>query len=309
MNTAPAQRQIWFKGALMAPEDARVEILSPTAQFGLNVFEGIRGYWNAAQRRLFLFRLEEHLLRLQDSCKLMGIANPYNLEDIIRHIETTVVANRYQCDIALRVTVFVDGEGSWSSSTPVEMFIAPIARARKDVTKLIGQKACISNWVRIDDLSMPPRIKSGANYINGRYAHLDAQRAGFDLPIFLNRQGQVAEGAGACLMMMKDGVLVTPSLTASILDSITRKTLLTLAGDIGISCEVRPIDRTELYLADEVFLCGSAAELSPIIEIDGRLIGKGNVGDETHNLLMRYLEVADGTKADHATWRHPVAQN
>ena len=189
-------RLIWFNGALMAPAEAKVPVLSPTAQFGLNVFEGIRGYWSAAGGDLYLFRLAEHLERLMASCKLMGIDSPHSPEAITDAIRAVLRANAYRCDVAVRATLFVAGdEGSWSTSAPVGMFVAPIAKDRRPLEQVAGARACVSTWERIDDRSLPPRIKAGANYINGRYAHLEAQANGYDLsPCFWTRLGKVSEG-------------------------------------------------------------------------------------------------------------------
>lgn len=296
---------IWFNGSLMPAAEAKVPVLSPTAQFGLNVFEGIRGYWSDATQDVFLFRLAEHLGRLDASCRLIGIENPHSQDAITDAIRDALKANDYKCDIAVRATLFVQGEGSWYSSDPVGMFVAPIAKARRDVSATHGLRACISTWERIDDRAMPPRIKAGANYINGRYAHLEAQANGYDLPILLDRAGKVSEGAGSCVMMVRDGVLVTPPGTSSILESITRDTLLELARDMDQPVEIRPIDRTELYIADELFLCGSAAEITPLTAIDRYFVGSGQVGQITRRLLKSYLDAASGGRPD---WLTPVWQ-
>lgn len=300
------ERLIWFKGKILPADQALVPVLSPTAQFGLNVFEGIRGYWNTSTQELNLFRLADHLKRLFASCRLIGITSPYNAEDITSAIIDILQANDYREDTALRVTLFVYGEGSWSSSEPVNMFIAPIARPRRDLHQITCQRAMTSTWERIDDRAFPPRVKAGANYINGRYAHLEALAAGYDLPILLDRQGRLSEGAGSCVMLVRDGVLLTPPTTGSILESITRDTLLQLAQEKKIEAEVRPVDRTELYLADEIFLCGSAAELTPISSLDRYTIGRGKVGPITQCLLQEYLHIADGTNIARASWRFPV---
>lgn len=281
-------------------------VLSPTAQFGLNVFEGLRGYWNAERNDVFLFRVNDHLDRLFASCKLLGLAAPYEADEILAAIVAALRANAYRCDVAARVTIFVDGEGSWSQSDPVDMFVAPIAQARRDLSTKSAARACISTWERIDDRSLPPRVKAGANYINGRYAHLEAKAAGYDLPVLLDRRGKISEGAGACIMMVRDGVLVTPPTTSSLLESITRATLLDLAAEIGLSTQIREIDRTELYIADEVFLCGSAAELTPLGSVDRYQIGSGQIGAQTAKLLARYLEVASGSDPTRDAWCQPV---
>lgn len=299
-------RLVWFKGEVIPAAQAVVPVLSPTAQFGLNVFEGVRGYWSNDDNELYLFRLAEHLDRLDASCRLIGIVCPYTHDEIISAMHSVLQANKYRCDIAVRVTVFVDGEGSWSDSEPVGMFVAPIAKARCDIAAITGVRACVSTWERIDDRSLPPRVKAGANYINGRYAHLEAKAAGYDLPILLDRYGKVSEGAGSCIMMVRDGVLTTPPQTASILESITRETLLTLASELELPIQVRAIDRTELYLAEELFLCGSAAEITPIVSIDRFRVGAGVMGALTTSLLQRFQTTTDGTNSRHRNWLTPI---
>jgi branched-chain amino acid aminotransferase len=296
---------IWFKGECIPTNEAMVPVLSPTAQFGLNVFEGIRGYSDGSGQ-LFLFRLADHLQRLSQSCRLIGIKSPYSLVQIDEAIQDIVRANNMKSDLAVRVTLFVDGFGSWSSSEPVNMVIAPIHKPRNILNNLSGKKSCISTWTRINDNMLPPRIKAGANYINGRYAYLESLSNGYDVPIFLNTQGKVSESAGACIMMLRNGNLVTPPRSADILESITRSTILTIACETGLSVQERNIDRTELYLADEIFLCGSSAEIMPITHIDRFIVGDGIPGPMTRTLSSRYFSIADSTSADHHEWRTPV---
>ncbi len=302
MTTCDSSRAIWFCGKIIPANKAMVPALSPTAQFGLNVFEGVRCYWNGDTSMLYAFRLDEHLKRLEESCKLIGITLPYDNAYIRQAIKDVCVANNYRCDIALRITIFIGGEGSWHSSDPVDMFIAPIQKARNILSDSSGRSACISTWERIADSALPPRVKAGANYMNGRYAHLEAVRNGYDLPIFLGANRKVSEGAGACLFMVKNGVLVTPTVTSSILESITRDTLIELSESLSLTVEIRDIDRTELYLAEEVFLCGSAAELTPVTSIDRISIGSGSVGKITKQLSDFYFGLVDGSNQDGADW-------
>ena len=302
-----AGRKIWFKGSIVPVEQANVSVLSPTAQYGLNVFEGIRSYASGdGNGQVFAFRLKEHFTRLLDSCKLMGLGSPYTTDDLSNYLIGTIQANGYHEDVSVRVTLFVEAEGSWSSEGPVEMFIAPLPKPRISVDAPPALSACISTWERINDNCFPPRVKSGANYINSRYAHLEAKRHGYDCPIFLGRNGKVAEGAGACLFMVRRGVLTTPSLTSSILESITRSTVIKLASDLAIQVTERDIDRTELYLAEEIFLCGTAAELTPITSIDRVPVGCGRPGPITISLLRRYLAVASSQIACYSEWLVPI---
>jgi branched-chain amino acid aminotransferase len=297
---------IWIRGEIIRQSEARVNVLSPTAQFGLNVFEGIRCYWNEMQGELYAFRLMEHLDRLTRSCRLVRLPSPYSLVEIQNFMRAAIEANDFQEDIAVRMTIFGDGQGTWNSCEPVSMFIAPMAKSRTRLDKIPALKACISSWERINDNALPPRAKVGANYINGRYAHLQARHDGYDLPIFLGYDGKVSEGAGACLFMVVNGQLVTPPTTSSVLESITRDTLIVLAREAGMTVAERPVDRTELYLADELFLCGSAAEVSPIISVDGYVLGQGLPGPVTISLLKSYLAVTSGESPAHKEWRTVV---
>jgi len=297
---------IWCRSEILRQSKAMVPVLSPMAQFGLNVFEGIRAYWNMSESQLYAFRLDEHLRRLMDSCRLIRIEPPHQPAEITRFFRDTIKANDFRCDTAIRMTVFGDGEGTWNSSEPVSMFIAPIARERTSIAGLQGKAACVSSWERISDNVMPPRIKVGANYINGRYAHLQAQRDGYDLPIFLGRDRKVSEGAGACLFMVRGGTLITPSLTSSVLESITRATIIEMARASGLVVEERSVDRTELYLADELFLCGSAAEITPITSVDRFILGNGEPGVITVGLLEEYHAIASGIDPRFPEWRTPI---
>ena len=265
--------------------------MSPTAQFGLNVFEGIRGYWNQNTKRLYIFRFSDHVTRLFESCKIIGIETDYSKSEIWQLLVELLERCSYTGDIALRVIIYVDGEGSWSSLNKGELCISPIEKPRKESHSLQGHSACISSWQRISDRSMPPRVKTGANYVSGRYSQLEAQRSGYDVPILLNAEGLVAEGPGACLFMIRGGKLVTPTLN-SILESLTRDTLMQIADFCGYVTVERPIERTELFVADEVFLCGSSAEIMPILSIDGVTVGDGRVGQTTLKLLEIYNNVA-----------------
>lgn len=285
------QNIIWFNGEVIPHDQAVVNVMSPTSQFGLNVFEGIRGYWNEDHELLYIFRLDDHLDRLFESCKLLILKCPYSRLEIKSFINDLLEVADYKADIAIRLTLFVDGDGSWSSLDTPKLFISPIVKARTDINKLSGSTACVSTWQRLNDVSLPPRVKCGANYIAGRHAHLEANRAGYDLPIFLNSAGKVAEGAGACIFIVRNNVLITPTLQCSVLESITRDTLIRLAESMEIDVVVRQIDRTELLISDEVFLCGSAAEVTPITSINSIPVGDGMPGAMTLDLLRKYHDL------------------
>ena len=292
MKTDIANRYIWLGGEIMNVNDAKINVLSPTSQFGLNVFEGIRCYWNESKNQLFAFRLADHFKRLKRSQKLLMIEDKYSFDELEKALKDVIIANDYKEDLAVRMTVFVEGFGSWSSKSPVNMFVAPIPKAKTNPEyNKKGLHCCISSWQRITDNSLSPRIKCGANYINSRMAQLEALRNGYDTTIFLNKDGKVSEGPGSCLFMVKDGVLITPQLTDSVLESITRDSLIQIAKDIlNIKVVERSIDRTELYTCDEAFLCGSAMEITPIYSVDRYEI-TNEAGSLTNKLHKTYLQI------------------
>jgi len=300
-------RLIWLNGALVPLQNATVNVLSPTAQFGLNVFEGIRCYWSETDRQLYGFRLDEHYKRLLRSMKLLRLDACFTAEDLFTALQAVVKANNYQEDIAVRQTVFVDGFGSWSSKAPVHLFVAPIPKPRLLPASRKGLRACFSTWTRISDRNMSPKIKLGANYMNSRMAQLEAVENGYDTALFLNEQGKVAEGVGSCLCLICNNKLITPPGTASVLESITRDTLLVLAREVlNMEVVVRDIDRTEVYTAEEVFLCGSGVELTALVSVDGYTVGAGEIGTLTTALHDLYLSVVTGEHPQYQHWLTPV---
>ena len=200
-----ANRRIWYKGEILNVNDAKINILAPTAQFGLNVFEGIPCYWNVEQKQLFAFRLDDHYARLLKSAKLIQLECPYTAAEMKSALIDVVRANEYYENISVRQTLFADGFGSWGTSEPTDMFIAPIPKGgmSREYNKR-GLNCCITSWRRIDDNNLSPRIKCGANYINSRMGQREALRNGYDTCIFLNAVGKVSEGPGSCLFMVKN---------------------------------------------------------------------------------------------------------
>ena len=307
MKTDIANRLIWYKGEIVNVNDANINILAPTSQFGLNVFEGIPCYWNDEEKQLYAFRLDDHYERLLGSAKLLQIECPYTKEDMKKALVDVVKANEYDENLSVRQTLFVDGFGSWGSSEPVGMFVAPIPKGRTSAEyNKKGLNCCVTSWRRISDNTLSPRIKCGANYINSRVGQREALRNGYDTCIFLNEFGKVAEGPGSCFFMVKNGELVTPRLTDAVLESITRDTVIKLANYAGIKVNERTIDRTELYTCDEAFLCGSAMEITPVLSIDKYPLGKGEAGKITTALHKAYLDAARGKNNNLKNWLTPI---
>lgn len=304
MEIKAKSRLIWLGGKILDVNEAKINVLSPTSQYGLNVFEGIRCYWNEEKQELYAFRLEEHYKRLKSSQRLLMLEDKYTIKDLKKAFIEIIIANNYREDIAVRQTLFVDGFGSWSSSEEVNMFIAPIPKMKTNPEyNKKGLNCSISSWRRIDDNSISPRIKCGANYINSRMAQREALKNGYDTTILLNKDGKVAEGPGSCLFIIKNEVLITPKITDSVLESITRDTIIKLVKEeLDIQVEERTVDRTELYLCDEAFLCGSAMEITPIFSIDKYEIGKVESGKITKKIQKLYLDVVTGKNNKRLEW-------
>lgn len=307
MKTSIENRLIWLDGRIVNLKDATINVLSPTSQFGANVFEGIRCYWNEENQQLYAFRLPEHYKRLKNSMKMFRMEDKYSVDELKQGLIDVIKANDYKQDIAVRQTVFIDGFGSWSSKGPINMFIAPIPKGRTLNPLKPGIKCCVSSWERISDKNISPKVKVGANYINSRMAQLEALENGYDSAIFLNNQGKIAEGPGSCFFIVRDGRLITPPVTASILESITRDTVIELAKYVlNMDVIEREIDRTELYICDEAFLCGSAMEVCPVLNIDGIPVGYGDLGNITKSIQDIYLDVVSGKINGYEKWLTPI---
>lgn len=307
LKTNIENRFIWLNGHIVSLQEATINVLSPTSQFGANVFEGIRCYWNEAKQQLYAFRLEDHYKRLKNSMKMFRMEDKYSFEELKQGLIDVIRANDYKQDIAVRQTVFIDGFGSWFAKGPVSMFIAPIPKERTLNSVKSGFNCCISSWERISDRNMSPKMKVGANYINSRMAQMEALENGYDSAIFMNNRGKIAEGPGSCFFIMRDGVLITPPITASILESITRDTIIQLAKNVlNIDIVERDVDRTEVYICDESFLCGSAMQIVPVVKVDGIVVNKGYPGDKTKLILSTYLKVVSGEIKEYESWLTPI---
>ena len=295
-----SERLIWFKGELVHVNDAKINALAPTSQFGLNVFEGIPCYWNDVEKQLYAFRLDDHYDRLIRSARLIQIDCPFSKDELKKAFIDVIRANEYDENLSVRQTLFVDGFGSWGSDGPTEMFIAPIPRGRTSAEyNKKGLNVCVTSWRRISENALSPRIKCGANYINSRYGQREALRNGYDTCLFLNEFGKVSEGPGSCFFMIRDKKVITPAFTDAVLESITRDTVVKLARDLGYEVIERTIDRTELYTADEAFLCGSAMELTPVVSIDKYMLGEGEITKQLHKA---YVDAARGMLDQFKHW-------
>ena len=301
-----AVKYICMDGTMVPSEEAKIHVSSPAVRFGAHIFEGIRGYWNPDLVELFVFRLDEHLERLRQGMKVMRYDRIPSREELEKQVLETLRANHHRGDVGIRLSAYVVGEGFIDAAGPVSIMCA----SDNSVTKAIEDKrttAMVSSWQRINDHAMPARLKCAANYQNSRLGLMQARAAGYDEAIFLTPEGKVAEGAGACLFMVRDGVPCTPPATAGILESVTRDTMKHIfAKNLSHEVVERTIDRTELYMADEVFLCGSTYEVSPIVSVDGIAVGNGEIGGMTRGAWMYYEALIRGYDSAHPNWRTPV---
>jgi branched-chain amino acid aminotransferase len=258
-----AELKIWMNGKLVPQAEAVLPVNSAAVFYATNVFEGLRAYWNEADEELYSFRLDEHFTRLRESMKMMRFTVPYSDADLRAAVHDVLAGNEIREDIHMHLVAYVVGAGM-DSTSPTGLYINPRRRGRLTEE---GLRCCVSSWARTNDNAIPIRLKCGANYQNGRLALLQAKADGYDAPIFLNQQGKVAEGTGATFFMVRKGKLVTPPITADILESITRTTLIeSICPDmLGLDVVEREIDRTELYVAEEAFFCGSGYEITPIV--------------------------------------------
>ena len=299
-----ADFKIWMNGKLVPQAEAVLPVNSAAVFYATNVFEGLRAYWNAADGELYAFRLAEHFARFRESMKMMRFTVPYSDADLYEAVREALRGNDVQEDVHMHLVAYVGGAGL-DSTSPTGMYINPRRRGR--ITEGAGLRCCVTSWQRTSDNAIPIRLKSGSNYQNGRLATLQAKADGYDAPIFLNQHGTVAEGSGATFFMVRRGQLLTPPLTSDILESITRTTLLdTLAPALGLEVVERHIARTELYVADEAFFCGSGYEITPILSVDRFNLGTGGVGPVTQRLLTTYMDVVRGVDKRHPEWRTPI---
>lgn len=281
----------WLNGKIVEWDNCLIHVRSQGAFWGANVFEGVRAYWNTNYSQLYIYKLEEHLLRLRDSMKCLDMNCKFSNEEIKKACIALLQANNFQEDIHIVISAYFGFGKNFDSlglTEDVGLHITALPMPRSD-KYFIGCHAAISSWRRISGDSMPPRIKAGANYHNSRIAQQEALRNGYDSAIFLNNRGTVSEAPGSCIAIYYKGVIVTPPSTSGVLESITIDVIQKLAKEeLGINFEYREIDRTELYVAKEIFLCGTLVEIQPIITVDRKLISDGKPGVLTSKLQALY---------------------
>lgn len=306
--TSSAPAFAWLNGTVVPFDQCVVHARSQGAFWGANVFEGLRGYHNDRDGEVYLFRVDDHLARLRRSMKSVRMSVAFDDAQITQACVEVLRANDFRCDVHVVVVGYFDLADNLDPLCHIEatgMHVTATALGRSPGWER-GVAASISSWRRISDDAMPPRIKVGANYHNSRLAQHEAVRNGYDTTLLLNQRGNVSEAPGACVVMVRDGRLVTPPGTSGVLEGITVATVAELARDeFGLDLEHREVDRTELYVADELFLCGTLAEIQPITSVDRIAVGDGSPGPVTRALQRRYEQAVRGGPAARA-WSTPV---
>jgi branched-chain amino acid aminotransferase len=301
---------IWMNGEFIPWEEAKLHVTTAVVQTGSRVFEGMRAYWDDSQEQLYIFKMEEHLRRLAQSMKMMRMNLDFSLQEIRQALVDVLVKNDLREDVHLSPSVYFGVGQSFFSYKPgtVDVGVYVLAQPRQSILGTgRGIHACVSSWTRISDRDVPPRLKASANYQNGRLAAVQAAEDGYDDAILLNELGKVAEAPAACVFLVRDGTALTPPVTGGILESITRTTLIQLLEEqMSVSVVEREVDRTELYIADEVFMCGSAFEVTPVFSVDRYQVGDGKVGPLTARLQTEYENVIRGKNPKYSGWVLPV---
>ena len=306
-GAAPPTAWAFLSGKYVPIGEARISVLTHAFNYGTGVFEGIRAYWNESQRQLYVLHMREHYERLHRSCKIMRITLPYSVAELGEVTLEVVRRSGYREDTYIRPVAYKSSELIGVRLHDLEdaftLFAVPFG-TYIDVDR--GISCGISSWRRTDDNAIPARSKITGAYVNAALAKTEAQEAGFDEAIVLTQDGHVSEGSAENLFLVRGGVLLTPPGTDNILEGIVRTSIMRIAQDEGIPTQVRQVDRTELYVAEEVFLCGTGAQISPVTSIDHRPIGDGRLGPITARIKDIYFRAVRSESERYRDWVTPV---
>lgn len=297
----------YFQKQYMPLSEAKLNIMTNFMHYGTGVFEGIRGNWNAEKQQMYLFRLKEHYQRMLDGCKVLKMDIPYSVQELIditveMSARSGIKENTYLRPLAYKAEEAM-GVRLHNLKADFFAFIMPWGRYI-DADKC---KAGVSSWRRASGNFSLPLVKATGNYLNSAFTKTEAVENGFDEAIILNQNGRVAEGSGENLFLVKNGKLLTPSIEENVLNGITRLSVIELAkNELGIETIERPIERSELYTADEAFFTGTAVHLAPIAEIDHRKVGDGEIGPVSSKLQVLYHDAIEGKNPKYMHWCTPV---
>jgi branched-chain amino acid aminotransferase len=307
VGVSKANRYAFFRGEIVPIEEAKVSIMTSTFNYGTGVFEGIRAYWNAEEEQLYIFRMREHFQRFLRNCRLLLIELPYSVEQLCEITVELLRKEGFQEDAYIRPLAYKSSEVIGVRLHDLEsgcaIFAVPFGEY---IDRPGGARVMVSSWRRLSDNAIPPRNKIIGAYVNSALAKTEAHLQGFDDALMLKEDGHLSEGSAANLFLVREGRLLTPPVTADILEGITRATVIELARDLGLETVERELDRSELYAADEAFLCGTAVGIVPLIEVDHRPIGEGKIGPISKELRRLYQAVVRGQEPRYRHWCTPV---
>ena len=298
----------YFEGRIVPLEEAKVSIATHALQYGTGVFGGIRGYLDQDGTTINIFRLRDHFQRFTQSAGLIKVRLPLDVDGLCDLAAEMTRRNRPTSNVYFRPYAYKAGLDLGPTLGGVDdgfaLYMLPLGNYYGDVA---GLSVMVSSWQRISDNAIPARGKVAGTYVNSSITKDEAREYGFDDAILLNDRGKVSEGSACNLMLVRNGVLITPPVTADILEGITRRSILQLARDGGIPVEEREVDRTELYVADELFFCGTGVQVTPITQVDKRTVGDGGMGSVTGQLQRRFFDIVQGRAPEYAHWLTRVA--
>lgn len=292
---------VWYNGEIVEWNKATVHIMTHALHYGTSIIEGIRAY--ADEENVYVFRLVDHMKRLINSAKIYSFNLKYGLDKLVKAVIEIIRANNVKEDCYIRPIAFVGMQGIdlyVSKDSPIN--VAIILLKFGQYFKSEGIRACISSWRRIYDPSIPPLAKAAGNYLNSILAIQECRRNGYDEAIMLDINGNVSEAAGENIFIVRRGKIYTPPLSAGILEGITRDTVITIARDLGYEVIERNILKSELYISDEIFLTGTATEITPVISVDGITIGDGKIGPITKSIKEIYHQVVRNKILKYSHW-------
>ena len=306
-GAAPDSAWAFMDGKFVPIREAKISVMTHAFNYGTGVFEGIRAYWNAEEEQLYGLHLHEHFSRLLRSGKIMRISIPYTADQLVATAIELLRKCGYREDAYVRPLAYkstpVIGVRLHNLDDGLTIFAVPFGNYI-EIEKGI---AChVSSWRRVDDNAIPARAKITGSYVNAALAKSEAEEAGFAEAIVLTQDGHVSEGSAANLFLVRDGKLLTPPATDNILEGIVRSSVIRIATDLGIEIEIRSIDRTELYISDEMFLCGTGVQISPVTSVDRRDVGTGEIGAITKRISKIYFDAVRGKDARYRDWLTPI---
>jgi branched-chain amino acid aminotransferase len=303
-----SQKYAFFQGKMVPYEDAKVGVLTHGLNYGTGVFEGIRAYWNADKDDLFLLLAREHYVRFLKNTRMVFIDVPYTADELVEYTAELCRMQGYREDVYIRPLAYKSSEHIGVSMQGIADDTAIVVTPFGDYVSMDrGLAVCVSSWKRSDDNAIPGRAKITGNYVNSALAKNEAILNGYDEAIVLNQLGYVSEASAANIFLVRDGVLVTPSVADGILEGYTRSAIMKLATDeLGVRCVERSVGRSELYYADEIFLCGTGVQVAPITSVDRRPVGTGEVGPISSALQTMYFDVVRARNPKYSGWLTPV---